>query len=89
MVALSGIHELFLGNKGLVEDLLLEVSVHCVQRTNVTASAIESTLEFGFQMKKPASRIYRCEPEVFAWIVLCSALTLYSPSDGAPLRDRS
>ncbi len=27
--------------------------------------------------------------ERFAWIVLCSASTLHSPSDGAPLRDRS
>jgi hypothetical protein len=27
--------------------------------------------------------------ELFAWIVLCSASNLYSPSDGAPLRDRS
>ena len=27
--------------------------------------------------------------ERFAWIVLCSASTLYSPSDGATLRDRS
>ncbi len=38
MVALSGIHELFLGNEGLVE-----VSV---QRTKNTAAAIESTSEF-------------------------------------------
>jgi hypothetical protein len=27
--------------------------------------------------------------ERFAWIVLCSASTLYVSSDGAPLRDRS
>jgi hypothetical protein len=27
--------------------------------------------------------------KLFAWIVLCSASTLYSPSDGALLRDRS
>ena len=46
-LALSGIHERFLGNEGLVE-----VSVQC---TNVTAVAIESPLEFGFQKDK-ASR---------------------------------
>jgi hypothetical protein len=39
VVALSGIHQSFLGNEGLVE-----VSVH---RTKVTAAAIESTLKFG------------------------------------------
>ncbi len=27
--------------------------------------------------------------ELFAWIVLCSASTLYTLSDGAPLRDSS
>ena len=53
VVALSGIHESFLGNEGLVE-----VSV---QRTNVTAAAIESTLEFGFQRTKAGDRIYRCK----------------------------
>ncbi len=42
VVPLSGIHEWFLGN---VEDLL-EVSM---QRTKVTAAAIESISEFGFQ----------------------------------------
>jgi hypothetical protein len=53
VVALSGIHEWFLGNEGLVG-----VSV---QRTKVTAAAIELTLEFGFQRTKPAGRIYPCE----------------------------
>ncbi len=53
VVALSGIHEWFLGNEGLVE-----VSV---QRPKVTAAAIKSTLEFSFQRTKPAGIIYRCE----------------------------